>query len=752
VTVLPFPRRPQPEVDDDLADHLADDIVDGRHAAPGESDHEVLALLAPWRELGVLGDADVHGAEAMCRACGVGADQPEAVIAAALALRAPRLGHTCLDLATVAGSASAEVEGDAGAVVPGAPDLTESLPWPGDVARWAEAVVRSGLVAGGGAPLVQEGTRLYLERYHRYELAVAAEIARRVTAPAQPLGTSAARHAELLDALLPLDGADPTADADGSTTQRRSALHAATRPIAVIVGGPGTGKTHTVAALLGLLLDDHPEDGPDPGLRVALVAPTGKAAARLGESLRQRAGALRASGVAGGDRLAERLEAAEVATLHRLLGARVGSTRFRHHAGAPLSADVVIVDETSMVALPLMVRLLDAMRPDARLVLVGDPGQLASVEAGSVLGDIAGPVVEAALAGAPAPQGPLADAVTVLTQSFRFPAGSPIDRFAGAVRAGDAAAAEAALTASAVAAPSTTTEAGFDAGRAAPIDTVGTEAAGTEAVGSAAVQGVLWGDPPEVVAGPAEPAASGTSAPVPGGGEVAPASEAPAAVRLDWIPIGGDGAEGRAPVAPELEANAHRVRAHAERGDAAAALDGLGEVRVLCAHRRGPFGVAGWNRLIESWLAAERPLAPGFYVGRPILVTANDPTNGVFNGDLGVTVATPGGARVAFADSGGTRTIAPVRLESVDTVHAMTIHKSQGSEFDHVIVVLPPVGSRLATRELLYTAVTRARRRVTLVGPPDAVRAAVEHRVERASGLGERLWPEVGGRPTPTHR
>jgi exodeoxyribonuclease V alpha subunit len=750
VTVLPFPRRPPPDADDDL-----DDVaVDGLRPAPGESDHEVLSLLAPWRELGVLGDADVHGAEAMCRACGVGADQPDVVLAAALALRAPRLGHTCLDLATVAGSAPAEVERDAGAVVPGASDITESLPWPGDPAGWTAAVARSGLVAGRGAPLVLEGTRLYLERYHRYELAVAAEIARRATAPAQPLRTSATRHAELLDALLPRDGADPTADADGSTTQRRSALHAATRPIAVIVGGPGTGKTHTVAALLGLLLDDHADEGPDPGLQVALVAPTGKAAARLGESLRQRADALRTSGVAGGDPLAARLDAAEVATLHRLLGARVGSSRFRHHAGAPLPADVVIVDETSMVALPLMARLLDAMRPDARLVLVGDPGQLASVEAGSVLGDIAGPVVEAALAGAPAPPGPLADAVTVLTQSFRFPAGSPIDRFAGAVRAGDAAAAEAALTASSTAAvtatPPTTTESVLDAERAAPADAVGTGAAGTEAVGSAAIQGVLWGDPLEASSGPAAPAAPETSAPTPCGREVAP--EPGAAVGLDWIPLGGDGAEGRAAVAPELEGNAHRVRAHAERGDAAAALDALGEVRVLCAHRRGPFGVTGWNRLIESWLAAERPLAPGFYVGRPILVTANDRTNGVFNGDLGVTVATPGGARVAFPDSGGPRTIAPVRLESVDTVHAMTIHKSQGSEFDHVIVVLPPVGSRLATRELLYTAVTRARRRVTLVGPADAVRAAVEHRVERASGLGERLWPEVGAAPTPMRR
>jgi exodeoxyribonuclease V alpha subunit len=211
-------------------------------------------------------------------------------------------------------------------------------------------------------------------------------------------------------------------------------------------------------------------------------------------------------------------------------------------------------------------------------------------------------------------------------------------------------------------------------------------------------------------------------------------------VQLRWIASSGDGPDGRSLVAPEVGRNASRVRGHAERGDAQAALDALAEVRVLCAHRRGPFGVSGWNRLVESWLSADRPLAPGFYVGRPILVTANDRTNGVFNGDLGVTVATPEGARVVFPASDGPRPIAPVRLESVETVHAMTIHKSQGSEFDHVVVVLPPAASRLATRELLYTAVTRARRRVTLVGPAEAVRAAVENRVERASGLAERLW------------
>lgn len=214
-------------------------------------------------------------------------------------------------------------------------------------------------------------------------------------------------------------------------------------------------------------------------------------------------------------------------------------------------------------------------------------------------------------------------------------------------------------------------------------------------------------------------------------------------MRLTWIDAPGDRPEARAPVVAEVSAAARRVRDLAERGDVAGSLAASSDVRVLCAHRRGPFGVTGWNRLVEEILAAAKPLAPGFYVGRPVLVTATDRANGLFNGDLGVVVATAAGSRVAFPGGGGPRLFAPVRLDSVDTVHAMTIHKSQGSEFDHVVVVLPPPESRLATRELLYTAVTRARREVTLVGDPASLARAVTQRVVRASGLADRLW---GGR------
>jgi exodeoxyribonuclease V alpha subunit len=350
--------------------------------------------------------------------------------------------------------------------------------------------------------------------------------------------------------------------------------------------------------------------------------------------------------------------------------------------------DVVIVDETSMVSLPLLAHLLDAVRPDARVVLVGDPGQLASVEAGSVLGDIAGPAVEAALEGEPAPPGEVTNCVAVLTRSYRFPAGSPVGRFAAAVRSGAADAAVTVLEAASAPGPADASHISFaDEGTEVPTD----------------------------------PAADG--------------------VVLRWERSGGDTDEGAAAVGVAGLGAARRTLAAAVAGDAAGAIDALGSLRVLCAHRRGPFGVARWNWQFEEWLADGAARAVGYYVGRPLLVTANDPVSGLTNGDLGVVVATDTSPRVAFAVGGGVRLVAPARLEAVETVHAMTIHKSQGSEFDEIVVVLPPADSRLATRELLYTAVTRARHGVTLVGSEAALRRAIANRVVRQSGLRDRLWP-----------
>ena len=587
-------------------------------------------LVERFRAAGVLIDSDVHIARTVARLCGV--DDDRVVLAAALAARAPRAGHTCLDLATVAGS----VVPDAWLVAAAADEDDEDvvrplpLPWP-ELDGWLDAVRESSMVTATPAPLALVGTRLYLERYLVYERAVAEDLVRRAVTPVDPVEVDD----EVVAQLLGSEASD----------QRAAVQVAAASALTVLIGGPGTGKTTTIAALLASLL------GADPAPSVRLAAPTGKAAARLNEAFRDAAARLPAD-------LASRLAEVETSTIHRLLGARPGSSRFRHDRERPLGYDVVIVDETSMVSLPVMAKLLDAIRPDARVVLVGDQAQLASVEAGSVLADVAGPEV-------PPPGAPLASVVCRLRVSRRFPPGSPIDVVASAIRAGDADGVVAALRA--------------------------------------------------------------------GSTEV-----------IEWVDADPSGSVAVERVRAQIEADAVAVSELAAAGDGAAALAGLERTRILCAHRRGEFGVQRWNARIERWLAGSGHPVTGWYPGRPVLVTANDYRLGLYNGDLGVAIAGEAGVEVVFAGSGGElRAFAPVRLEAYETVHAMTIHKSQGSEFDHVVVVLPPAGSRLATRELLYTAVTRARSRVTLVGDEPSLRAAITERINRASGLRDALWGDA---------
>ncbi|HEY3485767.1 MAG TPA: exodeoxyribonuclease V subunit alpha, partial [Ilumatobacteraceae bacterium] len=376
-----------------------------------------------------------------------------------------------------------------------------------------------------------------------------------------------------------------------------------------------------------------------------LAAPTGKAAARLTEAVHDAAARLPLD-------LAADLTGVQAVTVHRLLEARSGVRRtFRYNRRHPLPQHVVIVDETSMLSLPLTARLLEALSPDARLVLVGDPAQLGSVEAGSVLADVAR-----------SSQRDLAACRAELVHSRRYPPGSPLDRLAGAVRAGDADGAVAALHS-----PST----------------------------SSAVAGtVRWID--------------------------RPAPDAADDIRR------------------LVEPAALATVDHAVAGESHAAIESLANMRLLCAHRRGPYGVEQWNRHVETWLHADGVATAGWYAGRPVMVTANDHRLQLFNGDTGVVVA---GLRplVAFAGAGDVRLVSPAALDAVDTVHATTIHKSQGSEFDEVVVIAPPASSRLATRELLYTAITRARRTVTVVGTADAIRAAVARPTERTTGLPTRL-------------
>jgi len=617
-------------------------------------------LLRAFNQAGVLSAADVHVAR---RLCALADERDDAVrLAVALAVRAPRLGHVHVDLARIQGTAA--VDGDE-------PVDLAALPWP-EAPAWVTAVAASPLVAaehagaagataatgatGGledtGAPVRPLRLRdswLYLDRYWAEELAVAAALLRRAGSPGTPPdeGALAAGLARLFTG-------------DAADRQRAAASAAVTERFAVVAGGPGTGKTTTVARIVALLAEQAVAAG-RPLPLVALAAPTGKAAARLQEAVRAEAAELDVA-----DPIRAQLLELPAMTLHRLLGWRPGSnSRFRHDRRRRLAHDVVIVDETSMVSLSLVARLIEALREDARLVLVGDPGQLASIEAGAVLGDIVGPAGDEPepLGAAPAgrARGDFGTGIVVLDRVHRF--GGGIAELATAIHGGDADAVLALLR----------------SGR----------------------EDVQWIE-----------------------------ADVAQATALD-------------PVRTGALASAHAVIDAARAGDAPAALEALSGFRILCAHRRGPYGVTSWTARMEGWLEAERTglaTTERWYVGRPLLVTENDYELGLHNGDTGVIIAGEGRVRAAFARGGAAVPFSPSRLGAVDTVYAMTIHKSQGSQFQAAAVLLPEPGSRLLTRELLYTAATRARRRLIIAGTEAAIRGAVERPVARASGLRVRLW------------
>ena len=596
------------------------------------------ALLRAFNEAGVLSAADVHVAVRLAELAGE--EDQSVVLATALAVRGPRLGHVYVDLETV--EATATVEGEESEPV----DLS-ALPWP-DAAGWLERVAASPLTGG---PLQLDGNALYLDRYWREEGQIASDL----TAFSEAAGVDGERLRAGLDRLF---------RGDADTAQRLAAASAVLRRLAVVAGGPGTGKTTTVARIVALLM----EQSDTPPL-VALAAPTGKAADRLERAVHEEAARLDVS-----DEVREQLLALEASTLHRLLGWRPDShSRFRHNRGNRLPHQVVVVDETSMVSLSLMARLAEAVQPDARLILVGDPGQLASIEAGAVLGDIVGPAADG-LAMRPAAQAALeaasgvtvkstdrgaaiGDGIVVLDRVHRF--GTGIATVAGAVRAGDA-------------------------------DGL------VDALRGGGLEGVRWLED-----------------------------------------------DAHDPIREGAVAAARKVIEAARAGDAAAALDALGEHRVLCAHRHGQYGVAAWMARIEGWVSAA---AGGFgdslwYPGRPLLVTENDYGLRLFNGDTGVVVsAGDGRVTAAFERRGEILEFSPARLGAVETVYAMTVHKSQGSQFGTAAVLLPDPSSRLLSRELLYTAVTRAREELILAGTEEAIRAAVARPIARASGLRRRLW------------
>lgn len=638
-------------------------------------DSDLPELLRVFNRAGVLAPADVHASVRLSRLAGE--SDPEVMLAVALAVRGPRVGHVAVDLRGVRRSA-----------VVGEDDVDlEGLPWP-EPGAWVERVAASPLVgpppahrpgAAPAVPLRLFGSLLYLDRYLSDEMALAADLIGRAASPIEglepdrtgPVDPSRSGAADL-DRLFP---------GPGSADQRHAAAAALGRRLTVLAGGPGTGKTTTVARLLALLCEQALRSGRRPPL-IALAAPTGKAAARMEEAVRLEAGRLDTS-----PRTQEVLAGLSGMTIHRLLGTRPDrSGRFRHHRAHLLPHEVVVVDEASMVSLSLMTRLVEAVRPDARLVLVGDPEQLVSVEAGAVLAEIVGPVAAATSPVRP-PNPAVAGSISLLRTNHRF-SGS-LARLAEAVRTGDV---------------------------AATLEVLG-----------AGQPGVEWHD-----ADPASLLAAGGGA-WPGSGPLAGVAE----VVTSW---------------------ARAVHRAAVAGDAVGALESLRTHRLLCAHRRGPSGVAVWNQVIEAWLATSAAGLEGewlWYAGRPVLVTANDYPQRLYNGDAGVAVtvhdegdsrgaahsASGASLRVVFDQGPGRpRMVSPSRLGAVETVYAMTVHKSQGSEFDRVTLLMPPASSRLLTRELLYTALTRARHSILVVGTGAAVAGAVERPVSRASGLGHRLW------------
>ena len=522
---------------------------------------------------------------------------------------------------------------------------------------WSALLLASEAVSDGErpTPIVLCGDRLYLNRMWRNELTVA----RFFNEANQVVDVDEALLAQTLDALFPAS--------DEIDWQKVAAAVALTRRISVISGGPGTGKTTTVARLLAALIQTTRQ----PRCRIRLAAPTGKAAARLTESLGE---ALRRLPLTDEQKA---LLPTEASTLHRLLGAQPGSQRMRYHAGNPLHLDVLVVDEASMIDLPMMARLIDALPEHGRVIFLGDRDQLASVEAGAVLGDIcawvnagytAGRAAQLErLTGHPVPAGEsdvagaLRDSLCLLQKSYRFGSHSGIGSLARAVNNGDRHGVRATL-------------------RQAFEDIVLHPLSTTE--------------------------------------------------------------EYEAMLEQSQAGYGRYLQLLRERAEPEALIAAFGEFQLLCALRDGPYGVSGVNEQLEQMLNRRRAIAlprhSRWYEGRPVMISRNDSALGLFNGDIGIALERGEGLRVWFPmPDGSIKSVQPSRLPEHDTAWAMTVHKSQGSEFDHAALILPAKIVPLVTRELVYTAITRAKQRLSIYADEQVLTQSIVARTERRSGLAD---------------
>lgn len=603
------------------------------------------------REKGIFSSLDVHFARFSARLAGE--DNPELFLGAALVSSYRGKGHICLDLSTVAGRPLLTEDHVEGAAI--CPPL----------ATWCEGLKKSPVVGRPGEyrPLIlDDRSRLYLYRYFEYQDKLARLILERACDDGHELDIPLLR--EGLGRLFPEDG---TQDVNW---QKIAAVVALCKRFCVVTGGPGTGKTTTVAKIIALIL----EQAGNKRVRIALAGPTGKAASRLKEAIKSAKEGLNCE-----DTIKDAIPV-EASTIHRLLGSIHGSPYFRYNAQNVLPFDVVIVDEASMVDMALMSKLVQAMPQQARLILLGDKEQLASVEAGAVLGDICDSGTEHGISGAfrsvlkdicghdigtgPAKEARgISDCIVGLKKSYRFGKDSGIGDASRMVNAGDA---DACLVI-------------FSNGR--------------------------YND-------------------------------------IRWMPL---------PIKDLLPAAIREIVTtgfgdYLKAKDPWEAFKRFERFRILCALRKGPFGVTAINGLTEEILKKAGLIEPDktWYPGRPVLITRNDYSLGLFNGDMGIVFEdreSNNEPRVFFPVADGTlRRLHPLRLPEHETVYAMTVHKSQGSEFDKVLFILPDKDYPVLTRELVYTGITRARRRVEIWGIAEIFSAAVSRRTERTSGLREALW------------
>ena len=692
-----------PEADASASSVAAQAIVLNPQAYLADRD-SLLLLLNDWLELGWLRALDIALVKLLAKL------DPEAqpLLLLAIALTSHQLGHghICLDLQSVLRDADlALLLPPEGQLLEPQQVLPSQLLASVSLSSWLAALQSSVLLSRHqqAAPLVLHEGRLYLYRYWQYEVSVADQLVRRIETLMPLADDFPERLTGLFNEPLIVDGQRQT------DWQKVACAMAAQGQLTLITGGPGTGKTTTVVRLLALLQQAAVQAGQV--LRIQLAAPTGKAAARLTESIGAQVASLPVA-----DNVKNSIPT-EVTTLHRLLGSLPNTRHFRHNNNNPLVVDVLVIDEASMIDLEMMHNVLQAMPKHARLILLGDKDQLASVEAGSVLGDLCAdaelgyytsqtqqkleqlcnePVYAEPWHIGDAKQHRLAQRTVMLRYSRRFDGDSGIGQLAHAVNQSD--------------------------------------------------QRQAWQLLQDPSADISYLQLNSTNA-----------------ADFDRLLLGDNDLDNNQPgygyylqvLQEQRPAGEQPFTAECWQKWASAVLSAFDQFRLLCALRKGAYGVVGLNERIASLLHTKGLIssAEGWYEGRPVLVTKNDYSLGLMNGDIGIALLLPNNEaaaeepqqvlRVVFARNdgeGGVRFVLPSRLTAVETVFAMTVHKSQGSEFTHTALILPDRINPVLTKELLYTGITRAKNKFTLVESQVGIfKASVLRKVERISGLNQAI-------------